>query len=1165
VSPKLSIVVPFYNVEPYIEACLESIARQTMRDLEVIMVDDGSPDGSAVIAKAYAESDPRFRLIQQQNQGLGPARNTGTAYATGNYIAFADSDDIIARSAYELLVGSLEETGSDIAAGNVMRFNTARAWQGWAHAEPFGTTRLRTHVTEQVSLMRDRMVWNKVFRRSFWDAKDLSFPGMLYEDSPVMVRAHVLAAKVDVHSPHVYYWRQRDSGELSITQRKAELSNLEDRMESVRQVHDFLHESAPRLKPIYDQYALEVDLRVLVESLLSAGDAEQARIIDLGQEFLADVEPYVIEKLTADDRLRYHLLGRRMLPQLLEFLRFEETHRSGVQVVRRGRLRSRFFARYPFLDDPTAGVPSSVYDVTDELEFESAIDDVTWRDSRLRIDGHALVKSLPTTADTLIDVWLEHTRSRRTIMPPVIRVERPDVTARSGQDSVGYDHSGFRVEIDPRDLRLGSEWKAADWRIHVGVRGNGIRRTGTITRPVPGRVSWTPPAEVAEGVRVQVIRSGSAPACVRVKRPSALVTGMRLLHGEMAELTGWTSGQAGGCVLRLTRRQGVLTVLAPTEVTADRAGGSAFTVRVPLTELAADLDLVDSVVNISPLGEGIQWDVELEVNGRSRKLALADGVRPVRCPFGSGELTLTTTRYGNLTVLERSCRPVVERVEWSPDGRLLLAGTAVEHPSEFILRHRRASQEYRFPILWEGRHFTVEIAPDRIAKLGGELPLGTGSWAVFAAGPGEVPVVIDRPRIGGLPQPRVVGGHEYRLVPYQTDALQLKARVALRDDERGPYAQRMIQENDYPAYLREPLLDLVVFDCYEGMQYSCSPRAIYEELVRRGVAFEYVWVTKDGQFTVPGPARTVMSGSREHYRALARARYIFGNYGQLPWFVKRDGQVYVQTWHGTPLKKLAYDLKNMPFRRTESLDWMEREVPRWDVLVSPNPFSTPIMRRAFRYEGKILETGYPRNDLLKSPDRETIAARVRERLGVPAGKKIVLYAPTWRDDYHIARGKRGFSLRFDLAAAREALGSDHVILVRTHYLISDRSWSLMDDFVIDVSTFPDITDLYLAADILVTDYSSAMFDFAGTGKPMVFFTYDLERYRDHVRGFYFDFDAEAPGPMLRTSGGVIRAVREIDAVREEYAEAYAAFTRKFCPYDDGGAAGRVIAQVMGDV
>ncbi|MCO5999595.1 bifunctional glycosyltransferase/CDP-glycerol:glycerophosphate glycerophosphotransferase [Actinoallomurus rhizosphaericola] len=1162
-SPKLSVVVPFFNVEPYIEACLESIARQTMRDLEVIMVDDGSLDDSTVIAKAFTVRDPRFKLVQQENQGLGPARNTGTAHASGEYITFVDSDDIVARSAYELLVGSLDETGSDLAAGNVMRFNSGRVWQGWAHAEPFRKTKQRTHVTAQTNLMQDRMVWNKVFRRSFWDAKDLRFPGMLYEDSPVMVRAHVLASSVDVLHPHVYYWRQRDSGELSITQRKAELANLEDRMLSVQQVHDFLREHAPQLKAIYDGYALEVDLRVLVESLLTAPDGDQKRILELGQEFLRDVDPSILENLKVSHRLGYHLLGRGMLPQLIEVLKFDRSEKWRMEVVRRGRLRPRYYAKYPFFEDASLNLPTSLYDIGEELELQAGVDDVTCQDGRLRIDGHAYVKHLPMTSESRLDVWLEHTKSKRKIELPVTRVRRPDVTADSGQGAVSYADSGFRVDIPLTQLRIDSAWKAADWRIHVAVKTGGLRRTGTIGKQAPGRATWTPIAEVGDGARVQVTKSNSDAIVVRVKRPTVIVTGQRL-DGDTAEITGWIDGTPGTCALQLTRRQGVRAIEFPVRTEpAAPAGGTSFTARIPMDQLAEDLDLVDRVVNVAQVGEGVQWDVSLMVDGKARKLAMNDDVAAVRHAFGSREVTVTRTRYGNLTAVERSSRPVVDRTEWLPDGRLRLSGTAAERPPVLILRHRRVSHEHRFPLSWDGDRFTVEFTPGRIAKLAGELPLASGNWAFVVNTPaGEVPVVIDRLRLADLTTPHVLGDHQFRLASYQTDALQLKVAAALTDDERGRYAQRIIQENDYPAFRTEPLRDLVVFDCYEGAQYSCSPRAVYEELERRGAPFEYVWVTKDGQFEVPGSARTVLVGSREHYRALAQARFVFGNYGQFPWFDKRDGQVYVQTWHGTPLKKLAYDLKEMPYQRTETLDWMEREVPRWDVLLSPNPFTTPIMRRAFGYQGEILESGYPRNDLLKSPRRDEVAESVRRRLNIPAGKTVVLYAPTWRDDYHIAAGKRGFSLQLDIERARAALSEDHVLLVRTHYLISDRTWSQMDDFVIDVSSYPDITDLYLVADVLITDYSSAMFDFAGTGKPILYFTYDLERYRDHVRGFYFDLAAEAPGPLLQTSDEVIEALFNLETVHRRYADAYDAWVQKFCPWDDGHAAARVIEHVI---
>ena len=172
---KLSVVVPIFNVEEFLEESLESIARQTMRDLEVIMVDDGSTDGSAVIAKSFAAHDPRFRLLQQQNQGPGPARNEGVRSAAGKYLAFVDGDDLLDPQAYEVLVGSLDRSGSDIACGGVRRLLPGGVGPSYLHEEPFRETLRRTHVSRRPALLQDRTVWNKVFRRSFWDPHGLTF------------------------------------------------------------------------------------------------------------------------------------------------------------------------------------------------------------------------------------------------------------------------------------------------------------------------------------------------------------------------------------------------------------------------------------------------------------------------------------------------------------------------------------------------------------------------------------------------------------------------------------------------------------------------------------------------------------------------------------------------------------------------------------------------------------------------------------------------------------------------------------------------------------------------------------------------------------------------------------------------------------------------------
>lgn len=364
-----------------------------------------------------------------------------------------------------------------------------------------------------------------------------------------------------------------------------------------------------------------------------------------------------------------------------------------------------------------------------------------------------------------------------------------------------------------------------------------------------------------------------------------------------------------------------------------------------------------------------------------------------------------------------------------------------------------------------------------------------------------------------------------------------------------------------PAARRVPALasrlqeDLVLFTSWRG-RYADSPRAIAEELRRRRAPLRQVWVLDPGTPAVPD-ARAVAFDSRAFLTDLGRAGYVVSNNTMPDYFRKKAGSTYVQTWHGTPLKRIAFDIPNPSFKRSSRiLRNLERDVSNWDVLVSPNRFSTEILRKAFRYRGEIAETGYPRTDLLHAADREATRASLRERLGIADGTRAVLYAPTWRDD-------GGFSLQLDLPLMARALGDDHVVLVRAHHLDGPLVNLRDNTCVRNVSDVPDAIDLCLAADVLVTDYSSVMFDFAVTGKPMLFFTYDLARYRDVLRGFYFDFEKEAPGPLLPTTSQVIDALERLDEVSAEHAEAYARFHERFCHLDDGQAAGRVVDLVFG--
>lgn len=352
---------------------------------------------------------------------------------------------------------------------------------------------------------------------------------------------------------------------------------------------------------------------------------------------------------------------------------------------------------------------------------------------------------------------------------------------------------------------------------------------------------------------------------------------------------------------------------------------------------------------------------------------------------------------------------------------------------------------------------------------------------------------------------------------------------------------------------------LIVFHAFEG-RYSDSPRALHEALLEREPGHEHVWLAQGPAAEgFPPGTRAVPWGSPAAREALEAADLLVANtHTDTPWD-KRPGARYLQTWHGTPLKRIHHDVLWAPEGRLERL---QGDVDRWDLLVSPSPAATPLLRGAFRYGGEVLETGYPRNDVLVGPGAAAIRERVRSQLGIPEGKRAILYTPTWRDDAVFSAGGKRPELALDLERFTAALGDDCVLLLRLHYMLVGALGPLERPGVLDVSAHPEVSELYLAADAMVTDYSSTMFDFAVTGKPMAFFVYDLEDYGDRLRGFYFPLEPLAPGPLVRTSEELIAVLGALPAVQGEYAGRYAAFQERFCGLEDGGATQRVLDRVL---
>jgi CDP-glycerol glycerophosphotransferase len=350
----------------------------------------------------------------------------------------------------------------------------------------------------------------------------------------------------------------------------------------------------------------------------------------------------------------------------------------------------------------------------------------------------------------------------------------------------------------------------------------------------------------------------------------------------------------------------------------------------------------------------------------------------------------------------------------------------------------------------------------------------------------------------------------------------------------------------------------VVYHSFEG-RYSDSPRAIYEAWRVRRPADQHVWLAQsDHRRDFPPDVQTVPVYGAECVRALESADLVIANtHTDVEWH-KRPDTYYLQTWHGTPLKRIHFDVLWAPEGRLERLT---RDVDKWDLLLSPNAESTPRLRRAFGFAGEVLECGYPRNELLLAPDRDAIRRRVRAELGIAEDVTVVLYTPTWRDDAVFSDGVAPIELALDVSKLAERLGPGYCVLLRVHVLQTERHRTIEHALVRDVSNHPEVAELYLAADAMVTDYSSTMFDFAVTGKPMVFFTYDLARYRDSIRGFYFDPTHEPPGPLFDDELQLADALADLAQVHRRYAPNYARFRERYCHLDDGCATERVLRRI----
>jgi CDP-glycerol glycerophosphotransferase len=1159
--PKISVIVPIYNVQQYLEECLDSLAKQTFQDIEIIMVNDGSTDNSGEIMHQYANTYNNFFAYDKPNGGLGQARNYGVPFARGEYITFVDSDDIVQYQAYEKMYNSACQTNSDLVIGNVVRFNSEKQSPSVLHQKVFSKTKLKAHITRDFELVYDTTAWNKLYRKSFWLENHLEFPeGMLYEDIPVTFPAHYFANSVDVLDDVVYYWRTRDLGDQSITQNRTEIKNLTDRIKAVRMLNQFFEANniEGELKETKDFKILNVDLLVYLNVLPEADEFYIHTYLDEVSKYLQSVSDTSINKLHPINRMKYHFVKLQDKETLLDLLKFQKSGEfKKSKIIKKN---NHYYVDYPYKEQ----VPESYLIVDDNLQIKRKTLNAKWNGQKLNVKGYAFISQIDVGQKSDVSIHFELGNEETGEMIPIHNFEltkRTNNTYKFGikdkkkfqtlKRIYNYDWSGFKLSIDFNQAPY-NNLPIGDYYIQGVLTSGGLTRTFRVGSPIKGkapRPRYTTYEDIvlygkynaAWDFTIYKNQIETRFEEIEVKDQFLRLTGFTELFNENSQLL--ISNQSKGI-------KKTFTLNYDTEP-------QKFNCEIPLTSFKYDDDTFEGWWSISILQNEIEHPIILPVK---KKFTIDTGYAEllVKSSF-NGNLMFQVQEYGaHLLDLNISNRDVQLKIEppihWddnvskSGDVRLLVLSNDRSEihyfPASYI------SNVNETPFFEAHINLDEDFNEDVFVQDNFYFKLILGDWA----GTLDNTLRIYTDKVKKVKKEKASISFDEKLYKFRfknTLSILIKPKWGWID--RGPFRREILRKYFYPLARLLPLKKkTIIFESYWGKNYECNSRALYEYIINNYPEYETVWSLRNPLTRIEGPGKKIRMHSLKYYYYMARAKYFVNNVNFPDFYRKRKNAVELQTMHGTPLKTLGLDVPGeiKPGKKMEK--YLEKN-RRWDYLSVPSDYVADIAERAFSHNAKVLNSGYPRNDKLIEENTPEKILEIKKKLGIPLDKKVIFYAPTWRV-------KNRFKMEIDIKQWKEKLNDDYILLVKFHHYVAAAvkfNGEETANFLYNQTSYDDIRDLYLIADVLITDYSSVMFDYALLNRPIILFTYDLEQYRDSLRGMYFDIIEKAPGPICLTNDELLDELVHLDKFHLKYGDKLKSFREAFNQYDKGNASEQI--------
>ncbi|BBM21474.1 glycosyltransferase [Lactobacillus pentosus] len=1151
VSNRLSVVVACYNVAEYLPECLDSILAQSFNNLEVILIDDCSDDGTAEIVDDYAQQHVNFKAVHNaDNLGPSASRNLGITLATGDWLAFVDGDDILPVRAYELMMGSLIKSKSQVATGFVRRFDSKRNKQSFLHKKAIIDDYRHATFADHPELLYDTTSWNKIYSLPLLRENDITFPtGQIYEDVSFTLNAFLKSTGIDILTDVVYNWRWRENGtKASFTQVKNELPKYLDRITSVNQVkallqaHDLWH---GQIKQQVVFKLLDLDIPLFMDDIADADESFVYQFQETTINFFRSwglLKTPILKQLSVKKQSQYYALihgefevlkrisanafsGRAAQTEKKDLgipnfhapksltTRLTRVRRVGDSIVISGSLQLGKQVPRHFPHNPEV---VKVY--LENLVTGDRLPVTTFKRQFTMFNLHLRRMPVPSSKFTLV---LDMVQANQLLSEGTYKIRidyqatKTDkvVTTYLGQPRKGAGRIA-PFEIDGQQLSVVYGYNT-NWQITIGLLPTENLAVGSKPNPT----------------LLTKVRLDSDDALIVEGRTSEAVLALDvngIVIGEKQITDGKFTYRIDSKLLKRFLNHAVALTFTNPETGVTVVPDFKFEMPTPAVLFGTDL----SVALNPKLGKGlwIQPDVAALMLSKADIQMKSDGNHLI-LQFDNDTVANLATTGGKIELLSTNLV-----------NRYLNGGIVTRQESNRLVGDVLLNQEQQLAVL-AGKY---QLYLDLKMTDGNNRRFRVYSYNLTSE------YLIDKTKIA---KATTVSAYTDKFGYLKLSVIRKRPWIDRTKIRRGLSFSVL-----YPLMRLLPLkTNTVVFESLWGQLFNDSPRAMYEYLVAQHPSMKFVWVFKDEQTPISGPGVRVRRMSFKYWYYMARAKYLVQNTNLPNQYAKRRGQIEVETLHGTFMKVMGFDEPHFKQASNNIQKKFAYRIGRWDLMSVPSDFMLEHGARAFDYpEQKIVTTGFPRTDELIQNNHATYIQKIKHYLGIPADKQVVLYAPTYRTT------DEPFDLALDLEQMQAALGNDYVLLMRLHYFVShSQNFVNQSGFVYDVSDYNNINDLYLISDVLITDYSSVMFDFGYLRKPMVFFAYDKDWYLDPAnRGIYMDYDATVPGPVAKTTDDVIEALQHIDTVKVTYQNKMTDFYDRFCQYGRAGDATKRLTEAM---